>query len=176
MIEITKLSEFNYTAQTIEEIKNIFFLSSSLKEFSSEERKAAFFKRWCGDYLTHFPEFFYLMHEEGKLLGYLSGCTDSLQAAKILSVPGYEVFADLFVRYPAHLHINFHPDCRGKGLGSKLIENYLTELKNLRLSGVHLVTSPEAANISFYQRLGFSDVYARDLNAIKLLFMGKKLD
>jgi ribosomal protein S18 acetylase RimI-like enzyme len=178
MIEVVKLNSIgaNELENILEQIKNIFFLSTSIKEFSSPERKEAFFKRWCGDFIEHYPESFYLMIEDSKLLGYLSGCLDSEKARAIVEVPGYAVFQDVFSEYPAHLHINFHPDCRGRGLGSTLVNSFINDLKVLQIRGVHLVTSPDALNISFYKRLGFTHEIAREFNAMSLLFMGKKLD
>lgn len=178
MITIITLTDVTLAdrEKIIDQVKTIFFLSTSIKEFSSEERKAAFFKRWCGDFLTLFPERFYLMLEEDKLLGYLSGCLDSQQAMGQLEVPGYSVFADQFQEYPAHLHINFHPDCRGRGLGSLLVNRYVEDLKKLNIRGVHLVTSPGAKNVSFYRKLGFTYEVERLFNESPLLFLGKKTD
>lgn len=170
--EASDLEKMDFLSQ----VKKIFFLSTSIKEFSSEEKKEAFYKRWCGDYETLFPEHFYLMLEEKKVLGYLSGCIDSIKAQEKLEVPGFSLFADLFSHYPAHLHINFHPDCRGRGLGSVLVNEFCKDLTDLKCRGVHLVTSPGAANISFYQRLGFCYEVERNFNQANLLFMGRKLD
>jgi len=161
--------------KTIEQIKWIFYASSSLKEFSSEERKIAFFKRWCGDYITLFPNQFFIMKEDQKILGYLSGCNDSSAAENLLEVPGYILFSDLFSKYPAHFHINFHPDCRGRGLGSKLVDHYCHYLKSLSIPGIHLITSLGAANISFYQRLNFDLEVQRPSNQMTLVFMGRIL-
>lgn len=178
MIEIKKLDTINSEEreEILQQIRNIFFLSTSIKEFSSPERKEAFFKRWCGDFIQNEPDYFYLMLEEKKLLGYLSGCLDSLKAKSFIEVPGYTVFEDLFTEFPAHLHINFHPDCRGRGLGSTLVNAFIDDLQVLRIPGVHLVTSPQALNISFYRRLGFTNEIPRQFNSMSLLFMGKKLE
>lgn len=179
MIEILKLNTISDPLEyqnTIEQIKWIFYASSSLKEFSSEERRVAFFKRWCGDYISLFPEHFYIMREGQKVLGYLSGCIDSKAAETKLEVPGYKVYSDLFDTYPAHLHINFHPDCRGRGLGSKLVDHYCEDLKKMNISGVHLITSTGAPNITFYQRLGFDHEVPRVANNMTLVFMGKILE
>lgn len=179
MIKTFKIADIHNTDlrnNIIEQIKNIFYLSSSLKEFSSPERKEAFYKRWCGDYITLYPEDFTIMIEDEKVLGYLSGCLNSNEALSKVEVPGFSVFADLFQKYPAHLHINFHPDCRGMGLGSRLVNGFCEELRQRKIFGVHLVTSPGAANIPFYQRLGFDYEDQRDFNQMTLLFMGKKLD
>lgn len=179
MIEIVKLNTITNPKEReniIEQIKFIFYTSSSLQEFSSEERKTAFFKRWCGDYITLFPEQFYIARENLSVLGYLSGCLDSNQAMAQLEVPGFAVFSDLFDSYPAHFHINFHPDSRGRGLGSGLVTNYCDDLKRQQIAGVHLVTSPGAANISFYQRLKFNHEVQREFKQMVLLFMGRILD
>lgn len=178
MIEIIKLIDIKSSEireHVVDQIKSIFYMSSSLKEFSSEEKKKAFFKRWCGDYIEHYPDEFFLMMEGDQLKGYLSGCLNSKSAALILEVPGYNIFSDLFDQFPAHLHINFHSSCRGRGLGTLLIEKFCDELKLKGMAGVHLVTSPGAANISFYLRSGFSHEVQRERGPMRLLFMGKYL-
>lgn len=176
-MEIIKLSQITKNHENIlSQIENIFFVSSSLKSFSSEERKQAFYKRWCKDYQQFYPEEFFIMIEDAKVLGYLSGCSDSTRALECLEVPGYSAFTDLFITYPAHLHINFHPDCRGRGLGSVLIRNYIEFLKSNKINGLHLVTSRGAKNVSFYERLGFSYSEGRKFNEMELYFMGANLD
>lgn len=177
MIEIVTLNSLDETQREMasKKIEEIFFLSSSLKSFSSEERRLSFFKRWCGDYIAMYPGEFFLAMEEGKVLGYLSGCSDSTRAMNELTVPGYAVFHDLFLAFPAHLHINFHPDARGKGLGSILVNHYISFLKLNNVMGVHLVTSPDAQNVSFYQRLGFNVSETRLFNEMPLYFMGQVL-
>ncbi|MDO9181182.1 MAG: GNAT family N-acetyltransferase, partial [Bacteriovorax sp.] len=119
---------------------------------------------------------FLIMREGQKVLGYLSGCLDSTLAATEVEVPAFKLFEDLFETYPAHFHINFHPDCRGRGLGSLLVLEFVKVLKKEGVSGVHLVSSPEALNISFYERLGFLYQVKREFNQMNLLFMGKTLE
>lgn len=178
MVEIISLSSIrdpeDYQS-AIMQVKDIFYMSSSLKEFSSDERKASFFKRWCGDYIEYFPEFFLLMIEDKKVLGYLSGCLDSKGSESVLEVPGFSVFSDQFEDFPAHFHINFHSDCRGLGLGSVLVSSFCDQLLAAGIGGVHLVTSPGAQNISFYKRSGFLHEVPREFKKMDLLFMGKKM-
>ncbi len=163
-----------------ESVKNIFFLSSSIKSFTDEIKKEAFFKRWCGDYLENYSQSFFLLFEttEGarKLMGYLSACDNSLESLKVLNVPGLLVFKDYFELYPAHLHINFHPDARGKGWGSLLVKHYLEILREKSIKGVHLITSLDAPNVSFYHRLGFNKTETRLFNQSELYFMGQALE
>ena len=158
MFEIKKLSEISSYEknQVLKQAESIFFESSSLKNFSSVERKMAFYKRWCGDYQRLYPEEFFIAMEGQKVLGYLSGCNNSTKAAKMIEVPGFLVFQDLFNKFPAHLHINFHPDARGRGLGSLLVDHYKKILCENNIVGLHLVTSPGVQNVSFYERLGFT--------------------
>lgn len=173
---ITALSEVLNREDVSRQIEEIFFEASSLKNFSSSERKAAFYKRWCKDYQTVYPDEFFVMMEGDFVQGYLSGCRNSQDSLTKLEVPGPIIFADLFNEFPAHLHINFHSSLRGKGLGSKLVNAYIETLKESHCPGLHLITSPEAMNVSFYDRLGFSHQVVREFNGMKLLFMGKKLD
>jgi GNAT superfamily N-acetyltransferase len=174
MLEIKRLSDISSLEKEIIlfQVEYIFFASSSLKTFSSPERKAAFYKRWCSDYQSFYPEEFLVAMENEKVMGYLSGCSDSDKAANIVEVPGFKVFQDLFRKFPAHLHINFHPDARGKGLGSILVEHYKKLLRENNVVGVHLVTGPGVQNVSFYERLNFSFNETREFNGMKLYFMG----
>lgn len=173
---ILAFSEVSNREDVCLQIEEIFFEASSLKNFSSPERKDAFYKRWCKDYQTLYPEEFFVMMDGEFVQGYLSGCRDSKASLAKLEVPGPVVFADLFNDFPAHLHINFHSSLRGKGLGSKLVNDYVERLKESHCPGLHLITSPDALNVPFYERLGFSYQVEREFNGMKLLFMGKKLD
>jgi len=174
-VEIVKYNNLSSLEdKVIPSIKEIFFLSSSKKEFRDQEHKEAFFNRWCGGYLTHYPDWFYLLMVEEEILGYLAGAIDSHEVVEKLKVPGLEVFLDLYDLYPAHLHINFHPKSRGLGLGSLLVNNFINEIKNIS-PGCHLITSPNERNVEFYRRLGFVDEFTRKKGDYPLLFLGKKL-
>ncbi len=174
MLKILKLSDLSspLKEKLLKQVEDIFFEASSLKSFSTPERKSAFYKRWCADYQTLYPQEFFIALEDDKVLGYLSGCSNSTEAAKIVEVPGFLVFQDLFSRFPAHLHINFHPDARGRGLGSILVSHYKNYLRKNNIVGLHLVTSPGVQNVSFYERLDFSFNETREFGAMKLYFMG----
>lgn len=175
MFEIKKLSEVN-SADILKQIEFIFFESTSKKTFDSPDHKARFFKRWCGDFQDHYGDEFFLVMEKGVVMGYLSGCSDSIAAISVLDVPGYTVFQDLFKKFPAHLHINFHPDARGKGLGSLLVNHYKKFLSDNGVVGVHLVTSRDAQNVSFYDRLGFTFCEEREYKQMSVYFMGHVLE
>jgi GNAT superfamily N-acetyltransferase len=69
--------------------------------------------------------------------------------------------ADLGV-YPAHLHINVEADWRGRGLGRRLMEAYLQNLRELGVNGVHLDTSSlNEAACRLYEKMGFHLLDAR---------------
>lgn len=58
--------------------------------------------------------------------------------------------------YPAHLHINVSQAFRGRGLGRKLIESYLAQIRSLDVPGVHLgTTSFNVAACRLYEAVGF---------------------
>jgi GNAT superfamily N-acetyltransferase len=64
--------------------------------------------------------------------------------------------------YPAHLHINIEQRWRGQGLGRRLMEAYLAQLRRLRVRGVHLqTTSLNEAACRLYEKAGFRLLDAR---------------
>lgn len=174
--DISRNSDDNKIKKYLQEIREIFFASSSVKTFSSEEKKENFFKKWCGDYKTYYPDEFFLLMEDDRVLGYLSGVMNSSFLIFKIETPGFLVFEDLFEKFPAHFHINLHPDERGRGAGSILVEYYFDFLRSKKIKGVHIVTSPDAKNIYFYKKLLFSFVDTREYNQRELLFMGRSLE
>ena len=58
--------------------------------------------------------------------------------------------------FPAHLHINVASNSRGLGIGRKLLEAYLQQLRSLGVKGVHLHTTDQ--NVSaciLYEKMGY---------------------
>lgn len=65
--------------------------------------------------------------------------------------------------YPAHLHIDLLPEAQGHGLGRRLIETLVAELRRRGVTGVHLVASADNLGaIAFYPRVGFSALPSPD--------------
>jgi ribosomal protein S18 acetylase RimI-like enzyme len=63
------------------------------------------------------------------------------------------------VQYPAHLHINIAAAWRRQGLGERLIEAFLKQLRQLESPGVHLkTTSLNMAAGKLYEKMGFQVV------------------
>ena len=174
IIKLNSITDSKLLLEVINQIKSIFFQSSSQKEFADEASKILFFNKWCGDYIESLSDQFYVMIEGEKVLGYLSGSRDTNTSSLFLRVPALSLFKDLYMTYPAHFHINFHPDCRGRGLGAQLVEEYCGDLRMEKCPGVHIVTSPEAKNVSFYQKLNFDYQSIREFKQMKLLFLGRR--
>lgn len=169
----TKLLE-HYRAS----LEDIFFEASSVKSFRDPAHKDSFFERWLGVYLRMYPDQFFLAlddSEEKKLLGYLCYHTQSPLPGPHQH-PGTDCFVDLYRDYPVHLHINCHQMARGQGVGQALIEKLFERIHELKLPGVHLITSPEQRNVQFYHKLGFDQVVDREHGQMTLRWMGKKID
>lgn len=159
------------SAEEMPAFREIFFLTSSRQRFSSAEEKERFFEKWTRYYLESEPDLIFLAKDENeKVLGYLTGC---VRSGKMNDVD--ELFADQFSRFPAHLHINCHPDAQGKGCGSRLMAEFIRVLHERKIAGVHIVTSPIAENRRFYLKNGFNFELIRAWKERPLLFMGRDL-
>lgn len=164
--------------EVLPQIREIFFTSSTRQSFPNLQAKEAFWSQWTHYYFDFEPKLILLDFHGDRLAGYLMGASDSEKAlAEILSFnPSYELFQDLFEKYPAHLHINFHSDFRGRGRGGFLIEDFLQRLQSLEVPGAHLVTVPDTRNAGFYRQHGFEFEETRQWLDRDLLFMGRRLD
>ncbi|MEK6624154.1 MAG: GNAT family N-acetyltransferase [Bdellovibrionota bacterium] len=162
------------------QIEAIFFQTSSVQNFSSIQVRTSFKDRWLTPYLQpdKSNEFFsiWVVMQELKVVGYLTGHSHTALFREKHDHLSLSLFADLHAAFPAHLHINMAPGQQGKGLGAALIQAYLQELQSQGIRGVHLVTGPQARNISFYRRQGFTMEYLRTSGGSDLLFMGQKAD
>ena len=121
----------------------------------------------CVDAIVHRRKFqrYTLPRFIGKLLrgkyrfgrrsyGYLAGLMGGLLLGELPHV-------DL-ENYPAHLHINVDSAWRGRGLGQRLMETYLQQLRELGVQGVYLeTTSLNEAACRLYEKMGFRLLDAR---------------
>jgi ribosomal protein S18 acetylase RimI-like enzyme len=90
----------------------------------------------------------------GRSIGYFSGLLGGW-------LRGEFTHADLET-YPAHLHINVDSNWRGHGLGRRLMEAYLQQLRKLGVKGVYLdTTSLNEAACRMYEKIGFRILDAR---------------
>jgi GNAT superfamily N-acetyltransferase len=137
----------------------IFFEASSRKSFEDDVARSAFRERWLGRYLRDDPEFAYLaMTAADELVGYLVGVIeDPLSSGTFASISNVPAFRELTAHYPAHLHVNVRADCRGFGIGGRLIDAFVEDARRAGAPGVHVVTSAASDNVRFYNRNGFSE-------------------
>ncbi len=159
-----------------EPLENIFFLTAHQKQFHDEQTKQQFFQRWLGIYLQRHPTHCYLLFEDQENpIGYLCACPDTNSFLKQVSDASLEIFREQFESFPAHLHINLHPSHQKKGGGQLLIKCLIDDLKRQEVKGVHIVTSPQATNRLFYNKMGFLFKMEHHWGEKELLFMGKKI-
>lgn len=163
-----------YEAKYLEEVREIFFESSTKKEFKSSEEKEVFFYKYVGFYLKHYPELA-LVYVADRVLGYVLGSPGSSEIELNSIQPHLRIFAKEFPKYPAHLHINCHYESRGKGVGGQLIQSFEELLKARKIRGLHIMTAPDAMNKNFYKKLGFDHEVIEEFHGSKILLMGKSL-
>jgi ribosomal protein S18 acetylase RimI-like enzyme len=61
--------------------------------------------------------------------------------------------------YPSHLHIDLLPRLQGRGLGRKLIDAWLSRMRELGSIGTHLGVGPANARaVRFYGAYGFAEI------------------
>ncbi len=172
MPEIIKLTR--PTPQDLSELREIYFESSAKKDFQNEAEKEAFYQKYLGHYLDHFPEFVWVARE-GRILGYMVAAPVTQDPDLYHIQPHLQVFEAYFKEYPAHLHVNFHPMARGMGLGSKLFSELEKQFQGMKIRGIHIMTGPDSRNKMFYQRLGFNFEKTLDFRGNPILMMGKSL-
>lgn len=158
----------------LQELKGIFFDSSTRKEFKDPEEKEAFYWKYLGFYLTHHPELLWIAKSE-RILGYIVGIADSENEELLRIQPHLSTFKAYFKDYPAHLHINLHNESRGMGLGSKLLSELENQLQQAGIIGLHIMTGPDSRNKNFYSRLGFNFEVTLEFRGADVLLMGKRL-
>jgi GNAT superfamily N-acetyltransferase len=75
--------------------------------------------------------------------------------------------------YPAHLHVNVDEGHRHMGIGRRLIENYLGDLRSCGIAGVHLFCA--AGPLEFYSLLGFEILGSAQFRGASIFCLGRKL-
>lgn len=158
-----------------EELKEIFFESSTKKEFKDEAEKEAFYFKYLGFYLSHYPELAWVALQKEKVLGYVVVAPETNTSELQKIQPHLSVFHKDSEKFPAHLHINCHFESRGMGVGKALVETVIDALKTKNIKGLHIMTGPASKNRSFYKKLGFEYETESNFHGSPILFMGKSL-
>ena len=161
--------------QEIDRVNEIFFESSARTHFSSQKKRERFQYKYLDYYKIYHPELFFVLCDP-RPIGYICGVPRILKEKKLFELLGHlHAFKDYYEDYPAHLHINLDQECTGKGFGSYLLGYFEAYLREKKLKGVHLVTSPGARNNHFYLKNGYTFTVEKTYKDVPLLFMGKSL-
>lgn len=174
MSKIVILKGNELSEEDFQELKRIFFESSSRVHFADEKEKDEFFYKYLGYYLDHAPNLVFVAKSE-QVLGYVVGLSETSDPELFDIQPHLKVFESFLHDYPAHLHINLGSESRGLGVGSNLLREFENELQQLKIKGLHIMTGPGSRNISFYQRLGFNFGVTLEFQGHPIHFMGKVL-
>lgn len=174
---IVRLVEVPGSADLSAALDEIFFSSSATKSFASDADRRAFRERWLGRYVRDDPDWFYVVLSGGRIVGYLAGAIDDPAATGRFSDIGYFFdIAEETARYPAHLHVNIAKGYRSGGLGSRLIERFVSDLRQAGVRGVHLVTGRDSRNVPFYLKNGFEPVKIVAFGESESVMLGRRLD
>ena len=174
---------FSYTSLTSDEqrkhcresIEEIFFLTTSKKEFASQEEKAQFLYKYLGIYFNKYPELILVAAIDGQILGYILGMPNTLDQDYFGLHPYLVHFEEQIREFPAHLHINLHPSAQGKGLGSLLLEEYIALLKAKNIKGLHITTGSFERNVEFYKKNAFKPLKTMEFKGNSILLMSRKI-
>lgn len=159
-----------------EGIDEIFFGASFQTTFSDQSERDRFRALWVGQYLDTFPELCLVALRGEAVVGYLAGYIPLANRARTFPDQHHmPVFADLHAAFPAHLHINIHPEARSVGIGARLIERFVATCRVHNCRGVHIVTSNGGRNNAFYRRVGFTHEVRRATETRDMIFMGREL-
>jgi GNAT superfamily N-acetyltransferase len=164
-------------AELAAQLDAIFFEASNTKTFASDEARSAFRERWLGRYLRDDPEFAYVaLAPAGNVIGYLVGAVDDPAIApRFADIGHFKTFQHLTSQFPAHLHINLAPEARSQGIGSRLVEGFVADIKKTGVPGVHVVTSRDARNVRFYARNHFTEAGSAGEGLREVVFLARTL-
>jgi ribosomal protein S18 acetylase RimI-like enzyme len=167
-VAIRRLRDVRQSASLMAALDAIFFESSNTKTFASHEARAAFRERWFGRYLEQYPSWcFVAQATDGTVAGYLVGSLDEPTT--------FDDFGSAAQAFPAHLHVNLAPQFRSRGIGADLIEAFVRDARAAGVKGVHVVTSADARNVRFYERVGFKPRATTTTNGGELVFLGRAI-
>jgi ribosomal protein S18 acetylase RimI-like enzyme len=157
-----------YSSEFKSLVEEIFFESSTKKEFKDQNERDEFEWKYLGYYLKNYPQYAWIALKEGKVLGYVLGMPQTIDP-ELYSLQGHlKAFEEHFKSYPAHLHINCHKEARGQGIGKALAQKLLNQMAAEKIPGLHIMTGVTSENRHFYERLGFD--FSVTNNTV--LFMG----
>jgi ribosomal protein S18 acetylase RimI-like enzyme len=153
------------------QLEEIFWLTSSTSEFSSEAHRARFANRYLYHYLDSSVSCNWIVKDQEQICGYILCSRDSSSREMLELHPLLRHFLPLLQRFPAHLHINVHPKAQSRGFGGLLLNQLCADLRQHQVPGVHLLTGSQARNRTFYENKGFQPQMIHET----VIFLGKVL-
>ena len=72
--------------------------------------------------------------------------------------------------YPAHLHINVESTWRGLGVGRRMVERFVADLRGAGVAGAHLYCGSDP--LRFYLRLGFKELGRKEFHGAPVYVLG----
>lgn len=174
--EIVSIDDAIEEEEVEEALSEIFFATSTRKDFASLAEREAFQHRWLDRYFYRYrPTTFYARDPDRQPIGFVVGCpVDVRQVPCFSDVPYFNAFADLLDRYPAHLHVNVAAEWQGQGIGRALVARAIEACRSSGAKGIHVVTAADAPNLGFYEKCGLTPVAKRAHGGRALLMLGKR--
>lgn len=149
------------------------------------ERRDAFGRLWIDPYRRWAPDWAYVAREDGRVVGYLTGCASTSTFLLLSGLLGPRpsvgvnlrfpkfLLARLLRRYPAHLHVNVREGHRG-GTGRALMERFERDAAAAGAAGVHVFCGERPRG--FYLKLGYEELGRLPVGDKRVFALGKRLD
>jgi len=78
------------------------------------------------------------------------------------------------LKYPAHLHLNILPRLRGRGVGSRLVDRWLTAAGKYGGTATHVgINRANVGAVRFWDKMGFADVSLDGLPEGRTIWKGR---
>lgn len=187
---------------TDENIISEICCNSRFAPISEISYRELFSLRWATSYLKSYTSYCFVAEEDKEVIGFIVSTPDTIEQERNYKEkyipyikskidkndPDYKIYdhiddsrnslGEFLASYPAHLHINLTSSCRGKGIGTKLMNAMINNLKKEGIPGVHLGVMEKNKNaVTFYIKNGFKELKKEYISKEdgNVLFMGKIL-
>ncbi len=158
-------------------------VETSARAIPADQREA-FGRLWIDPYRRWAPGWAYVARDQGRVVGYLTGCASSASFFILSGLFGprpnlganlrfpKRLLACLLWRYPAHLHVNVREGHRG-GTGRALMEHFERDVAAGGATGVHVFCGERP--LGFYRKLGYEELGRIAVGDKNVFALGKRL-
>lgn len=168
-----KIKRFDGDQKIYSKLEEIFWKTVESPP-SDEKKRTEILNKYFENYFeNNLPVFYATSGDE--VLGYILGDLKTNESYYLKTFPYYENLKSEIQNYPAHLHINCDPSSQGRGVGSLLLAHFENFCAQNDAQGIHLITSKEARNVSFYLKNSYQVLTPFDYKGVSLLFLAKRL-